>query len=509
MAEDNSDEVWMQENQDLVGAVSSKNFTRMSYEQQQRLLEQLAQNMANDDENEIEDTEPFAISDDDEDDPDYVVDEAEVASDVEDDLQVEVDPDEQNIDDSDYEEEVENTTTVYVDDFYLSKNKEIKWMKNEPSATRQRSHNVLRDNRSGPNRKFQSMSLIQIFKSFITEEMVDIIVRETNRKAVESQQAKDTTHPLPNKQPRVWQAVTVDEIYAVIGLLLVSGVTSSNLVHVKELWQRDGLPIYKATMNVNRFSEIMRYIRFDYGPTRQQRVRTDKAAAISDIWTMLNANLKTAYNPHEAITIDEQLFPYRGRTRFTQYIPSKPAKYGIKVWWACDSTTFFPLQGKFYTGKLIDEPREVNQGQNVVIELTRRYNGSGRTIIADNFFSTLNLCETLMASNLAFVGTVNKRKAFIPIEFLPHRKRDECSSLFGFYKNDVSLCSYVPKKGKAVVLMSSVHYTKETSGPKNKPAAIHYYNKYKCGVDAMDQMLTKYTTKRKTNRWPLAFFFSI
>jgi hypothetical protein len=42
-----------------------------------------------------------------------------------------------------------------------------------------------------------------------------------------------------------------------------------------------------------------------------------------------------------------------------------------------------------------------------------------------------------------------------------------------------------------------------------KPEIILYYNSTKAGVDQMDQMLSKYTTKRRTSRWPLAFFYNI
>ncbi|KOC68994.1 hypothetical protein WH47_09551 [Habropoda laboriosa] len=64
-------------------------------------------------------------------------------------------------------------------------------------------------------------------------------------------------------------------------------------------------------------------------------------APITDIWIMLNANLTKAN-----LTIDEQLFPYKGRTKLTQYIPSKPAKYGIKIWWLSDSENYYPLSGQ-------------------------------------------------------------------------------------------------------------------------------------------------------------------
>ena len=91
-----------------------------------------------------------------------------------------------------------------------------------------------------------------------------------------------------------------------------------------------------------------KFIRFDNENTRQQRLINSKTAAIDDIWQMLQHNLAVAYTAHEALTVDEQLFPYRGRTRFTQYIPSKPAKYGLKVWWLCDSQSYFPVNGMIF-----------------------------------------------------------------------------------------------------------------------------------------------------------------
>jgi hypothetical protein len=72
-------------------------------------------------------------------------------------------------------------------------------------------------------------------------------------------------------------------------------------------------------------------------------LQSDKATRIRDIWNYMNEYLAKNYSPYENITIDEQLFPYRGKTKFTQYIPSKPAKYGTRTWWACDSKTKYPV----------------------------------------------------------------------------------------------------------------------------------------------------------------------
>lgn len=78
-------------------------------------------------------------------------------------------------------------------------------------------------------------------------------------------------------------------------------------------------------MSLNRFKSLTTFIRFDNSGTRAERLKQSKSAALDDVWLMLMANLEKAYTPDCHVTVDEQLFPYRGRTRFTQYIPSKPA----------------------------------------------------------------------------------------------------------------------------------------------------------------------------------------
>ena len=88
----------------------------------------------------------------------------------------------------------------------------------------------------------------------------------------------------------------------------------------------DALPFIRAAMSCDRFKMMLRFIRFDNKNTRGKRAQRDKAAPIRDIWIMLNRNLKKAYKLHECITIDEQLFPFKGHTKFTQHIAFKLTK---------------------------------------------------------------------------------------------------------------------------------------------------------------------------------------
>lgn len=89
------------------------------------------------------------------------------------------------------------------------------------------------------------------------------------------------------------------------------------------------------------------------------------------------------------------------------------------------------------------------------------------------------------------------------------RNRPINSSKFVFTA-DTSLVSYVPKKGKNVVLMSTLHRDGRICGQEHqKPEIIMDYNATKGGVDNLDKLVTGYSCKRRTLRWPLVIFFNI
>lgn len=93
---------------------------------------------------------------------------------------------------------------------------------------------------------------------------------------------------------------------------------------------------------------------------------------------------------------------------------------------------------------------------------------------------------------------------------LPNKDREVHSSIF-LFQDEATLVSYVPKKRKAVILLSSEHYDNKCAGPEFdfKPDIILHYNNTKGGVDAVDWMIDKYTCQRGTRRWPLAMFYNI
>ena len=199
------------------------------------------------------------------------------------------------------------------------------------------------------------------------------------------------------------------------------------------------------------------------------------------------------------------------RCRFRQYMPNKPGKYGINIFWCCDSDTGYPLKGEVYLGRRPEAVAATKK--NVTKELVKRFvvswDNKGRSVTTDNYFASVGLAEDLLGVQTTLFGTIRKNKPEIPHELQANRQRVEISSIFRFDR-ELTLVSYVPKKSKAVILLSSMHHQMAISEETHKkPDMILYYNERKGGVDRMDQTIQTYSCKRKINRWPMTFFFNI
>lgn len=214
------------------------------------------------------------------------------------------------------------------ENIHISKDN-TEWSTIPPRSTQTVTRNLLRQKCGPPNRS-KNWSPKENFKSFLTPEISSIIIRESNRKEQKLIDAFNSNlivqYPDPNLRPplRHFEAFTDEELDAYLGILIMAGLHRMNKENTDDMWKPDSLPLFRAAMSRDRFKFFMRCIRFDNDITRAERAATDKAAPIRDIWLMFNRNLLNGYKPNDCVTVDDQLFPYRGRTKFTQYIPSKP-----------------------------------------------------------------------------------------------------------------------------------------------------------------------------------------
>lgn len=91
-------------------------------------------------------------------------------------------------------------------------------------------------------------------------------------------------------------------------------------------------------------------------------------APIRTIFEQFADCCQKAYTLYEYTVIDETLFAFRGRCEFRVYIPSKSAKYGIKVQALVDATAFFTVNLDVYAGKQPTDPYSVSNNACEVVE---------------------------------------------------------------------------------------------------------------------------------------------
>ena len=132
--------------------------------------------------------------------------------------------------------------------------------------------------------------------------------------------------------------VDVIEIFTYIGLLILFGLSNKNEISIEQLWSEKSLihysPFALAAMSRNRFQLISRYISFDDIDTRKNR-SNNKFHKMEATFKMFKQNLNLI-EPSKFLCVDETLYAFRGLCSFRQYIPSKPARYGIKYWCLVD-----------------------------------------------------------------------------------------------------------------------------------------------------------------------------
>uniref|UniRef100_A0A1Y1K4Z8 PiggyBac transposable element-derived protein domain-containing protein n=1 Tax=Photinus pyralis TaxID=7054 RepID=A0A1Y1K4Z8_PHOPY len=427
----------------------------------------------------------------------------------------EIDPNEDDGDfchisdhDSESEQDDEEIELEYFQEenvpYYLGKDKITMWKKMCPPKSRTKAHNIF-VNKPGPvHEAARSSTAFECFKIFINDNIIEMITNCTNIyiNKIQTNYQRERDAKLTDR----------DEIISLLGMLYLLGVCKSGRQNLKDVWRTDGTGIdaIYCTMSYNRFRFLIRCLRFDDINSREDRREIDKLAPIREVFEMFLQNCRKSVVPGPNLTIDEQLVAFRGRCPFRQYIPSKPAKYGIKIFALVDCDNMYTINLEIYAGVQPDGPYKVsNSPSDVVQRLVEVVKGTYRNITMDNWFSSIPLALDLKRDfKLTMLGTLKKNKREIPPELISVRDRPINSSQFAF-QNNCTLVSYVPKKNKNVLVLSTTHDDDKIDVDTSKPMMIVDYNNSKYGVDVVDQMCGSYNVSRSTRRWPLTIFYDI
>ena len=129
----------------------------------------------------------------------------------------------------------------------------------------------------------------------------------------------------------------------------------------------------------------------------------------------------------------------------------KTTKWGIKLWFLCDSISGYCLTFRVYTGRATNTDLicEFGLAYTVVMELMQHYLMRHHHLYADNFFSSLPLVEDLYAADTYYCGTLRKDRVGIPrrLQNVPLQKyesvkwqQDHSQIIVTNWKDEKCLC---------------------------------------------------------------------
>jgi hypothetical protein len=185
-----------------------------------------------------------------------------------------------------------------------------------------------------------------------------------------------------------WFETTPDEIRAYFALVILMSQMRNSRFQL--YWSKNRCletPIFHETMSRERFTLISRFLHFMDDEEADQH---DKLKKIRPIIEHFSSKFFQLYSPYQDIALDESLMKFRGRLSYVQCNRSKRARFGIKFYKICESSSGYCLSFKIYIGDDVTDPT-LPASTNVVLNLCAPLLDKGHTLFIDNWYSSPDL----------------------------------------------------------------------------------------------------------------------
>ena len=131
---------------------------------------------------------------------------------------------------------------------------------------------------------------------------------------------------------------------------------------------------------------------------------------------------RTVYTPGKNLSVGESLVLFKGRLKFRQYIKTKRACFGIKLYELCTSDGI-TLNLLGYCGKDMftdDAPNsDIPTTERIPAVLMSEYLGKGHILFTDNYYTSPTLASFFLKNNTHLVGTIRSNRYNFPKDLIP------------------------------------------------------------------------------------------
>jgi len=170
------------------------------------------------------------------------------------------------------------------------------------------------------------------------------------------------------------------------------------------------LSLFQATTTISRLEFLLQSNK----TTRDERIKSDCFAHIREIWDLFIANCIQYYESGYNVTIDEQIFSFKGILNSTDMLlPYKRGKYGLKFVIMNDSKTFYMINAIPYMSNVETEP--LGKFPSHVIKISEPIHNTGRNITCGSWYTSIPLVDTMHEKfSLTMVGSLQRDNPDVP-----------------------------------------------------------------------------------------------
>jgi Transposase IS4 len=329
---------------------------------------------------------------------------------------------------------------------------------------------------------------LQLLQRFLPRSLMEEFAQHTNTAA-----------------PHGWRPTTAAELYAFLGAHLFMGI--DRLPRTERYWSATfGHPLLTSLFSRDRFKQLLRFFRVVV--MDEAAAERDPLPSIRSLAAKLNASFAAHATPSQRLTLDEAIAAYKGRSPIKQYIPSKPHKWGYKIY--CLSSDDYLLRFEVYAGK---EERSADGATfDTVMRMLQGYEDKAHILFTDNWFTSPALLLALQQKGIRLCGSVRRNR-----KGMPAITNEEVNALgrgewIQRQKGDMSLAVWRDRKTMWLLYNhcspSQAASLERWSEAGNKvcvgcPKAIRDYFYGARSVDVLSQLHYAYLPGRKAMRcWP-------
>ncbi|XP_022168644.1 piggyBac transposable element-derived protein 4-like [Myzus persicae] len=296
--------------------------------------------------------------------------------------------------------------------------------------------------------KEQDHTTFSVFKLLFSDEIINLVVRQTN-------------------------------LYAQQRLNILMGIKRSP--SYRDYWSSaPDLHDSYISQLVNRFGWLVPTIHLNDNKMipKKNEIGYDKLYKVRPYLTVLKYNFQKYYNPNKIIAVDESMIKFKGRSTLKQYMLKKTIKRGYKVWLLADKKGYI-WNFEIYSGK-VGENVEKNLGGRVVKDLSFPLQNKNHHLYIDNFFKNKNM----KLGDYDWQITADQDN----ISIVKWKEKRIVSLLSNFHDpQNVTQVQRKSKDGSATMVKC--------------PKVLQDYNNNMNCVDKFDQNKKSYQIDRKSHKW--------